>query len=140
MATTVDFFTSNSSILHVLIALIAVTGGYLLHSRRKLPLPPGPKGLPIIGNALNYPTKTPWVKYAEWSREYGSDVVYAKIFNTSMVILNSEEAINDLFVKRSTIYSDRPRHIMVNELMGWSRNLHSMAYVQEKPAFPGREI
>ncbi|KAE9392498.1 cytochrome P450 [Gymnopus androsaceus JB14] len=88
----------------------------------------GSKRLPIIGNALDYPTETPWVKYAEWSREYDSDVIYAKIFNTSLVILNSEEAINDLFVKRSAMYSDRPHHIMVNELMGWSRNLPSMAY------------
>ncbi|KAJ4469274.1 cytochrome P450 [Lentinula aciculospora] len=129
--TTVDLLTSNSSILSALIALLAVTGGYLLRTRRRLPLPPGPKRLPIVGNALDYPTDTPWVKYAEWSREYGSDVVYAKIFNTSMVILNSEQAINDLFVKRSAIYSDRPRHIMVNELMGWSRNLHSMTYGEE---------
>ncbi|KAJ3754463.1 cytochrome P450 [Lentinula raphanica] len=118
----------SSSRINVLIALFAVVGGYLLYNRRKLPLPPGPKRLPIVGNALDYPTVHPWIKYAEWSRDYGSDVVYAKIFNTSMVILNSEEAINDLFVKRSAIYSDRPRHIMVNELMGWSRNLHSMAY------------
>ncbi|KAJ4496574.1 cytochrome P450 [Lentinula lateritia] len=131
MVTTVDFLTSSSSMLSVLIAFLAVSGGYLLHVRRRLPLPPGPKRLPIVGNALDYPTDTPWVKYAEWSRQYGSDIVYAKIFNTSMVILNSEEAINDLFVKRSAIYSDRPRHIMVNELMGWSRNLHSMAYGDE---------
>ncbi|KAJ4469249.1 cytochrome P450 [Lentinula aciculospora] len=129
---TLDFLTSsNSSTFSILIALLAVTGGYLLHQRRRLPLPPGPKRLPIVGNALDYPTETPWVKYAEWSRDYGSDVVYAKIFNTSMVILNSEQAINDLFVKRSAIYSDRPRHIMVNELMGWSRNLHSMTYGDE---------
>ena len=36
-----------------------------------LPLPPGPKGLPIIGNMLDMPADKPWLVYHEWSKTYG---------------------------------------------------------------------
>ena len=38
---------------------------------RSLPLPPGPKGYPVIGNLLDMPSRTPWIKFAEWSKVYG---------------------------------------------------------------------
>lgn len=53
-----------------LLALLAA----LLISRRsssKGPLPPGPKGWPVIGNMLQLPKSRPWVKMEEWTREYG---------------------------------------------------------------------
>jgi len=36
-----------------------------------LPLPPGPKGFPIIGNLLDMPADKPWLIYHEWSKIYG---------------------------------------------------------------------
>ena len=38
--------------------------------RRKLALPPGPKPLPIVGNALEMPTVRPWEKYQKWYDMY----------------------------------------------------------------------
>lgn len=38
---------------------------------RGLPLPPGPKGYPIIGNLLDLPPDKPWVTFHEWSKIYG---------------------------------------------------------------------
>lgn len=35
----------------------------------RLPLPPGPKGLPIIGNLLNMPTNPEWVTYHQWAKD-----------------------------------------------------------------------
>ena len=34
-------------------------------------LPPGPPPLPIIGNAFRMPKELPWLKYAEWAKQYG---------------------------------------------------------------------
>jgi hypothetical protein len=36
-----------------------------------LPLPPGPKGYPIIGNFFDMPADKPWVVYDEWLKTYG---------------------------------------------------------------------
>jgi hypothetical protein len=34
--------------------------------------PPGPKGLPVIGNLLDIPKEQPWVAYREWSHRYST--------------------------------------------------------------------
>ena len=36
-----------------------------------LPLPPGPKGYPLIGNLFDMPAQKPWVVYDEWRKTYG---------------------------------------------------------------------
>ena len=39
---------------------------------RGLPLPPGPKGWPIIGNMFNVPASQPWMAYQSLAVEYGA--------------------------------------------------------------------
>jgi hypothetical protein len=40
-------------------------------SKTRLPLPPSPKGLPILGNALNMPLENVAQGYAKWGEELG---------------------------------------------------------------------
>src|SRR5262245_29904407 len=42
-----------------------------LFSHKPLPLPPGPKPWPVIGNFLDFPPTNPWRTYAQWSKTYG---------------------------------------------------------------------
>lgn len=37
----------------------------------QLPLPPGPKGLPVVGNLFDIPTDKPWLVYDKWFQQYG---------------------------------------------------------------------
>jgi hypothetical protein len=44
---------------------------YGFRKKRSLPLPPGPKGLPLIGNIFDFPKSHEWEMYAKWSKEFG---------------------------------------------------------------------
>ncbi|KAF4567124.1 hypothetical protein EYR36_010741 [Pleurotus pulmonarius] len=96
--------------------------------RENLPLPPGPKKLPLIGNLLDAPSEFQWIKYHEWAKHYDSDIIHLNIAGSSLIVIDTAEAANELFDKRSSIYSSRPRFIMLNELMGWSWLFATMEY------------
>ncbi|KAJ6461194.1 cytochrome P450 [Mycena vitilis] len=96
------------------------------HSR--LPLPPGPKKLPLIGNLLDFPKARQWETFMQWSKIYDSDILHLDAAGTSMIILSSARAVHDLLEQRSSVYSDRPRLTMLNELMGWDFSLGLMPY------------
>ncbi|KLO10252.1 cytochrome P450 [Schizopora paradoxa] len=107
----------NPSSLHV--ALGCATSLLLLslwrkwRGRSKLPLPPGPKRLPIVGNLLQIATsgKPFWETASEWSKTYG-DVLYLEVVGFPMVIINTQDTVSELLVKKGSIYSSRPRYAM----------------------------
>ncbi|KAF5354016.1 hypothetical protein D9756_007051 [Leucocoprinus leucothites] len=92
-----------------------------------LPLPPGPRGYPVIDNLLDFPTFKPWLVYAQWSKIYG-DMIYFKVLGQPFLVLDSLEKTYDLFERRSSNYSDRTRLPMLNELMEWTWNFALMPY------------
>ncbi|KIK57867.1 hypothetical protein GYMLUDRAFT_736512 [Collybiopsis luxurians FD-317 M1] len=86
----------------------ATTLLYIFSKRRSNhPLPPGPPGLPLVGNVLNAPSSFEWVKYAEWAKEYDSELIFLRVFGTGMLALSSREDAEELLEKRSAIYSNR---------------------------------
>ncbi|KAM5537299.1 hypothetical protein V8D89_009029 [Ganoderma adspersum] len=90
-------------------------------------LPPGPKAIPVIGNVHQLPQTYQERTFAEWTRQFG-DVVFARIFRRPVLVLGSLRAAQDLLEKKSGNYSDRPRLILLAELMGWDNVITHMGY------------
>ncbi|KAJ6555305.1 hypothetical protein DFH09DRAFT_570322, partial [Mycena vulgaris] len=82
---------------------------FLLGRRRRNrdQLPPGPKGVLLLGNALQMPREREWLTYAKWSEKYG-DLVYLSLLGQHFMIVDTYEVAHDLLNKRSAIYSTRP--------------------------------
>lgn len=101
----------------------------ILHPNQTSPIKPlpGPKGLPIIGNLLSIPRKTPWIKLTEWSREFGP-IYRLNLGFTTLIVISSPAIAIELLEKRSSIYSSRPRHIMTSEHVSRGLRMTFMPY------------
>ncbi|XP_070562966.1 cytochrome P450 2U1-like [Ptychodera flava] len=92
-----------------LIALILVLSvWYLTTRKRPKNLPPGPKGLPLVGSVLTM-RKFEYLHdgLEQLRREYG-DVFSLRLGCRLFVVLNGYDAIREAFIGKSEFFSDRP--------------------------------
>jgi hypothetical protein len=121
-------------VLKSLLSLIVVflLGRYWIHTNSKK-LPPGPPGLPLLGNMFQMSGDL-WLKFTEWKHQYGSSfathriafrsitvgtgsLVFLNLAGQPMLVLNSHKTAVDLLDRRAPTYSDRPRHIVASEIL-----------------------
>ncbi|KAF8652307.1 hypothetical protein AX16_004465 [Volvariella volvacea WC 439] len=115
--------------LAVIPAAVLLCFLYLVRRKQqRIPLPPGPKGLFLLGNVLDIPKSHEWVTYAEWAKVYDRDLFRLNLAGQNVVILNSFAAAEELLEGRSAVFSSRPRLPMVNELVGWDYSFGLMKY------------
>ncbi|KAK7041609.1 hypothetical protein VNI00_009199 [Paramarasmius palmivorus] len=102
----------------VLVLLLAVLSVLLYRQARpKKKLPPGPKGYPLVGNLLQLDADRPWHTLVKWKKEYG-DIMYLRLANQDVIVLNTAKAAGDLLDRRAANYSQRPRVVILEYLTG----------------------
>ncbi|KAJ3920050.1 cytochrome P450 [Lentinula edodes] len=75
-------------------------------------LPPGPPGVPILGNLPQLVGVSQlWHTFDKWRYEYGP-LTYLNMVGKDVMVLNTKAAAFELLERRSAIYSDRPRSIV----------------------------
>ncbi|EMD33615.1 hypothetical protein CERSUDRAFT_159814 [Gelatoporia subvermispora B] len=94
---------------------------YVFGRKKAGSLPPGPKGLPIIGNILDIPKSYEYKTFSAWGDTFG-DLVSLRFFGQTIVIINSPQVAFEMLDKKSSIYSDRPQS-PIADLAGWTRGL-----------------
>jgi hypothetical protein len=101
-----------------------VIGLYVLfaavHKRRKssAPLPPGPKGLAILGNIKDLPPPGKpehehWINY----RTSHGPITAFTVMGQTLIIMHDRRMVVELMEKRGSNYSGRPLMKFANELL-----------------------
>ncbi|KAG6909522.1 hypothetical protein DXG01_017079 [Tephrocybe rancida] len=103
---------------------LAVVALYLFSQklRRDRSLPPGPRGLPIVGNMFDMPKEYEWEHWAKHKDLYGP-ISTVNVLSTRVIIINDLQTAIDLLETKSSIYSNRPTFPFAGEFIGWNRQM-----------------
>ncbi|KAF8602798.1 cytochrome P450 [Ceratobasidium sp. AG-I] len=139
--------TGPVSVKELVIAVsITALGIYLVNrlaQPSKLPLPPGPKSLPIVGHLFSMPRSDEPIAFAKMSKKLNSDIIALNILGQTIVVLNSVAVTTELLDKRSATYSGRARIPVLSDVEFWKqgrRMLHSSLHKGVLPQYhPNQE-
>lgn len=84
---------------------------YLIRRRRKLrssPSPPGPTGLPIIGNLQQFDAAAPHLYLRKLSQEYGS-LIFIKLGSVPVIVVSSPEIAKQVLKTHDHSFCSRPK-------------------------------
>ena len=138
-------YIANMSTLQILTSIAAASLGYALywasHYGQRAPnMPPGPPTLPVIGNANIMPRERLHIKFTEWCKSisggidlhktnraslakvYG-DVFSLKVFNQTIIVLNSPTIVKEVIDIRSASSSNRPKSILADMITPHNMNM-----------------
>ena len=92
--------------------------GYLIWKRvQKGPLPPGPIGLPLIGNILDLPPPgaLEWTHWLKHKKLYGP-ISSVKVLGQLIVILHEKQTVLDILETRALKSASRPHLVFANDV------------------------
>jgi hypothetical protein len=116
----------------ILVSLYAL---WMFRSRSALKDIPGPRGLPLLGNLLDWPSEFQGQQVEVWKKMFGQytdpskflartyynltltgPMVKLSVFGKTAIFLGSGRSISELFATRSSRFSDRPKLTFSGEL------------------------
>ena len=133
---------------HAHIAVLCLTVVLLVRYLRSpwRSVPPGPQGLPIIGNVLEVRDKA-WLFTEDCQKRYSGifppyrcgykvdntseEMVYLNTFGQPMLVIHGLKAASELLHRRAHIYSSRPRLIMAHEILSGGLFTSFLPYGEE---------
>lgn len=85
--------------------------------QQKLPLPPGPKPWPILGNIADMPPEgqEEWKHWFKHMEMYGP-ISSVTALGQTIIILHDKQAASELMEKRAAIHSGRPSAVFAMEM------------------------
>ncbi|TFK74834.1 cytochrome P450 [Pluteus cervinus] len=95
--------------------------------RSRLPLPPGPQPRWITGNFKDIPSVKPWVTYAQWSKQYDSELLFVTSLGENILIINGLASAIEILERHAHNFIDRP-DITMFRLMNWDWNFGLIPY------------
>ena len=110
-------------------ACLCAISFYQLRSRgvpKGLRRPPGPKGLPLVGNTLQLGPQ-PQKILKEWADKYG-EIMQVQIGWENRVYLNSPAAVKEIIDKQSAVTSSRPPMPVGNDIISGGMRFLLMGY------------
>ncbi|KAJ6530948.1 cytochrome P450 [Mycena vulgaris] len=110
----------------ILAAAAALLFYYVYTGKHREPLPPGPRGWPLIGNVFDMPKSHAWRTFARWGEIYGG-IMSITLLGQPFIILNDPAIATEFLDKRGNIYADRPTLEMA-KMSGYDRLLSSARY------------
>ncbi|EJU00729.1 hypothetical protein DACRYDRAFT_68234 [Dacryopinax primogenitus] len=78
--------------------------------------PPGPQGIPVLGNVLELPRSLLFLKLAEWAQVQGP-LYTVNILGQPLVIINCAKEAADLLDRSSLITGGRPSLIKASDFL-----------------------
>ena len=89
----------------------------LVSSKKDLPLPPGPKGLPLLGNIFDLPPagKPEWEHWHGHKEKYGP-ISSLNVCGQPFIIMNEGKVALELLKDRAANFSERPTATFSGEM------------------------
>ncbi|KAK5129264.1 hypothetical protein LTR08_003643 [Meristemomyces frigidus] len=114
-----------------LLALFLVKKLFIDRTTSSTPLPPGPRGLPIVGNVndLPAPDVPEYKHWLEHKDKYGG-LSSVTVLGQTMIIIHDKAIAMELMEKRANIHSGRPYMKFGMKMCGWGDVLALLPYNQ----------
>ncbi|KAJ4296417.1 hypothetical protein N0V90_006462 [Kalmusia sp. IMI 367209] len=118
----------------ILLLLLSIAAAYVINRlvRPKVydrPLPPGPKGIPILGNVNDLP-KPGMLECHHWleHKDVYGPISSITVLGQTFVIINDAQIALELLRDRATIHSARPHMVFSSDMIGWKNTLAFSGY------------
>ncbi|KAM8999284.1 cytochrome P450 2J3-like isoform X3 [Sarcophilus harrisii] len=92
----------------LLSAIILILTHYLKRRRRNLNYPPGPPGLPILGNFLQMDFQKPQVTMQKFVKKYGN-ILYMNMISQNFITVTGLPLIKEVLANQGDVFIDRPQ-------------------------------